>query len=87
MNGKEINKYLKEDEEERRHAISHVVSSARYWTGDTIDNSYYSNNLVLECAFEEAVVHVKREHYKHLTHEDIEEARNELGLNKQRKVR
>jgi len=64
----------------RREAISHIVTSALYWAGDTIDNSYYSNNLGLERAFEEAVNHVKNCHGAQLTEDDIREAKKRAGL-------
>lgn len=46
----------------KSEAMSHVISSARYWSKDTIDDSYYNNNLGLECAFKVAIKHVESSH-------------------------
>jgi len=61
-------------------AINHVISSAQYWSGDTIDNSYYTNNLGLERAFNMAIEHVKNSHKITLNNDDIKIARKRLGL-------
>lgn len=66
---------MKKDE-----AISHIISSTKYWAGDTFDNWSYPNNLGLERAFEEAVKHVKYYHYADLDEEDIKKAKNILGI-------
>jgi len=59
-------------------AISHIISSAKYWSGDTMDNSYYVNNLGLERAFDEACRHVMRSHGYKLTIDDIKRAKRIL---------
>ncbi len=66
----------------KEEAINHIVTSAKYWAGETIDDSYYSNHLGIKRAFEEAVNHVKNSHGAKLTEEDIEEAKKRLGLKK-----
>lgn len=85
MNRKEINEFLENDNKKRQEAIVHIIASSNYWKGDTIDNSYYPNNLGLERAFEEAVSHVKRYHYEFLTEQDIQRARKSLKLSKENK--
>lgn len=64
----------------KEEAISHVVSSTNYWKGDTIDNSYYPNNLGLETAFRCALEHVKNSHGIELSEEDIKIAKRHVGL-------
>lgn len=67
----------------KKEAINHIVSSTDYWKGDTIDNSYYLNNLGLEKAFVAAVYHVENSHGAKLSEEDIEEARKCVGLKRE----
>lgn len=64
----------------RQEAMSHAVSSAKYWAGDTIDNLYYSNNLGLEKALEEAIKHVKNSHGYELNQNDIDELKEKLKI-------
>lgn len=64
----------------KEEAINHVVSSTNYWKGDTIDNSYYPNNLGLETAFRRAIEHVKNSHDIELSEEDIKIAKRRVGL-------
>jgi hypothetical protein len=73
-------KYDEQNLQKRIEGINHIVSSAEYWSGDTIDNSYYLNNLGIEKAFKEACHHVRNSHHIILRPEDIAKAKNMLGL-------
>lgn len=64
----------------KEEAISHIVASTNYWKGDTIDNSYYPNNLGLKEAFRWAVYHVKNSHGAELDEKDIRKAKELVGL-------
>lgn len=58
-----------------KDAINHIVLSAQYWSGDTIDNTYYLNNLEKKRAFKCACKHVKDYHFPTLDEKTIEQAR------------
>jgi len=64
----------------KQEAINHIVSSTKYWSGETIDDSYYPNHLGLTKAFKMAIEHVKNSHGAVLDEKDIEVARKRLGL-------
>lgn len=65
---------------ERDDAISHILSSARYWLKN--DDPDYLMCDTPEDAIYAAGYHVKNCHYHMLTVEDIKECRQTFGLSK-----